>query len=142
MYVTLTLSPRNCTITNSVCSDWTSVASRSLTPPWVPRLLSSRRLCVHYIEVDIYPGEQYTSGNDPLPAFTFRADSNSVSRACIRRQQVFGVLDGSAPVVSWVDGSTCVGEFIRRTPERQRSLKTLSRWVKRALKCPVRSASR
>jgi hypothetical protein len=133
------LSPRKCTIANPVCSDWSNVASRSLTPPWVPRLLSSRKLCVHYREADVYLGKQYTSDNDPLPAFTFRADSDSVSRACIRRQQVFGVLDGCAPVVFWVDGSAYVGDVIHRTPERQISLKTLSRWVKRVLNRPLRS---
>lgn len=115
-----------------LCSDWDSVASRSLTPPWVPRLISTREVGVHYQEPIICAGEQYTAGNDPLPIFTFRAAPSSLSRACVRRQQFFGVLKGCAPIVT-------LEEVACHVPTRQKSLKELSRWVMRAFNRPVRS---
>ena len=93
----------------------------------MPRLFSSRRLGVHYPEPIVYAGDPYTAGDDPLPDFTFRAAPTSLSRACERRQQIFGVLEGCAPVVTLVDRP-----YARR--------KGLSRWVMSALKRPVRSA--
>ncbi|KAI0250576.1 kinase-like domain-containing protein [Lactifluus subvellereus] len=123
--------------------DWSCVASRSMTPPWVPCLTSTRRISVHYEEAVVYSGERYISANDPLPAFAFRVAPSSLSSASTRRQQVFDTLNGCAPHVSWVHGSSCTGpckETVRRASERQGSLKTFSRWVKRALNRPVRSA--
>ena len=122
------------------CSNWSSVASRSLTPPWVPRLIPTRQLGVRYREPIICAGDQYTAGEDPLPSFTFRAAPSSLPRACRRRQQVFGALEGCAPFVRWVDGSRYVEEVACHTPSRQRGLKALSRWVTRILDRPVRSA--
>ena len=61
-----------------------------------------------------------------------------MSPACVRRQQMFGVVGGCAPLVSWVNGTACVGGIAHSTPERQRSLKTLCRRVKKALNRPVR----
>jgi len=105
----------------------------------VPRLVSTRAVGVHFREPIVYAGEQYTADDDPLPTFASRVETNSLSRACVHRQQVFGVLDGCAPLVSWIDGSSYVGVVVCHTPERQGSLKTLSRWVKKALNRPVRS---
>ncbi|KAN0124444.1 Protein kinase-like domain containing protein [Russula decolorans] len=121
--------------------DWARISSRSLTPPWVPHI-STRQVWVQPI---ICSGDEYTAGYDPLPSFTFRAASSSLSRVCGRRQQVFGVLEGCAPLVTWVDGSNYVEEVVSQAPPRQRSLKTVSRWVMkswvmRALSHPVRSA--
>jgi hypothetical protein len=106
----------------------------------VPRLVSTRRVGVHFREPVILAGEEYAARDDPLPAFAYRAEPSSLSRACERRQQVFAVLDGCAPLVLWIDGSSWVETSACRAPERQRSLKTLSRWVKRALVRPVRAA--
>ena len=125
---------------NLVCSDWTHVASRSSTPPLVPRLVSTRQVGVHFRVPEVFYGEQYATCDDPLPTFSYRAETHSLSRACARRQQVFGVLDGCAPLVSWIDEGTCVGSTACHTPVRQRSLKTLSKWVKRAFIRPMRSA--
>ncbi|KAI0302995.1 kinase-like domain-containing protein [Russula brevipes] len=110
--------------------DWAGVASRSLPPPWVPRLISTRLIGVHFQEPIVIPGERYSAGDDPLPSFAFRVEFTSLSRACGRRQQVFGVLDGCAPLISWVDGSSCAREVVCRASGRQRRLKTLSRWIK------------
>jgi hypothetical protein len=140
----LSCSLRDCTIANLTCSNWDSVASRSLTPPWVPRLISTRLVGVHFQEPVMCSGDRYTAGDDPLPNFAFRTAPSSLSSASTRRQQVFNALDGCAPLVSWVDGSSWAGpceceESVRRTSERQGNLKTFSRWVKRALIRPVRS---
>jgi serine/threonine protein kinase len=143
MFVVLTW--RECTIANMIGSNWDSVASRSLTPPWVPRLMSTRFAGVHFQEPIMYSGDRYTASDDPLPNFAFRVAPSSLSSASTRRQQVFNALDGCAPLVSWVDGSSWVGpceceESSRHISERQGNLKTFSRWVKRALIRPVRSA--
>ena len=106
----------------------------------MPLLVSTRQVGVHFREPDVYAGEQYAAGDDPLPTFAYRAEHDSLSRACARRQQVFGVLDGCAPLVSWIDGLSCVGSVTCRTSERQGSLKALSRWVKKAFVRPIRSA--
>lgn len=127
-------------ITNLVCSDWTRVASRSLTPPWVPRLISTRQVGIHFQEPTVYAGERYSVGEDPLPTFVFRVEPNSLSSACERRQRVFGKLDGCAPLVSWVDGYSCVEDVACRVLGCQKRSKTLSRWLKRALNRPIRSA--
>jgi hypothetical protein len=119
---------------NPLFSDWISVASRSLTPPWVPHLVSTRLVGVHYEEPIVCAGERYIDYGDPLPTFTFRAAPCSLSRACERRQQDFSVLEGSAPLVSWVEGS---GHMEEMAPTRQKSLKSLSRWVMRTLNRPV-----
>ena len=103
----------------------------------MPRLVSTRLLGVRYQEPIVLAGDQYTVGDDPLPSFSFRAEPSSLSRACGRRQEVFGVLEGYAPFVSWVDGSLCGG---KPTSSQQKSMRALSRWVKRALHRPVRSA--
>jgi hypothetical protein len=87
---------------------------------------------------EVFSGEQFATGDDPLPTFAYRAEANSLPRACARRQQVFGVLNGCAPLISWIDGSSYVESIV--TLERQRSLKKLSKWVKRAWIRPVRSA--
>ncbi|KAI9452989.1 kinase-like domain-containing protein [Russula earlei] len=84
--------------------DWTSVASRSLTPPWIPRLISTRQVGVHFQQPVVYAGEQYAPSDDPLPSFAFRVEPSSLSFACARRQLAFALLDGCAPLVSWVDG--------------------------------------
>ena len=123
--------------TNLSCSDWNSVASRSLTPPWVPRLVSTRLLGVRYQEPIVLAGDRYTASDDPLPNFSFRAAPSSLSRACGRRQEVFGVLEGYAPFVSWVDGSLYGG---KSTSTQRKSIRILSRWVMRAFNRPVRSA--
>lgn len=120
--------------------DWASIASRSLRPPWVPRLISAHQAGMHYREPIICAGDQYTVDDDPLPSFAFHAAPSSLSRACGRRQQVFGVLGGCAPLVSWVDGSSYVEEVTYHAPTRQRRLKGLSSWVMKAWKYPVRSA--
>ncbi|KAH9065128.1 kinase-like domain-containing protein [Lactarius deliciosus] len=123
--------------------DWTSVASRSLAPPWVPRLISTRVAGVHFEEPDVYVGELYDSVDDPLPGFTFRTPASSVSAASKRRQQIFGTLAGCAPLVSWVDGSSCAvacGETVSRVSERQGGLKSISRWARKALNRPGRLA--
>ena len=106
----------------------------------MPRLVSTRQLGVHFRVPEVLSGEQYASCDDPLPTFAYRAEPNSLSLACARRQQVFGVLDGCAPLVSWIDGSSYVGSTARHTPERQRSLKTLSKWVKGVFIRPMRFA--
>ncbi|KAH9989411.1 kinase-like domain-containing protein [Russula compacta] len=119
--------------------DWTRVASRSLTPPWMPRLISTSQVGVRFQEPTVYAGERYSVGEDPLPTFPFRAEPSSLSRACDRRQKVFGVLNGCAPLVSWVDGYNYVEDVACRGLRGQKSSKTLSRWVKRALNRPVRT---
>ena len=130
-------------LTNAILSDWNCVASRSLTPPWVPHLVSTRVAGVHFEEPDVYVGELYDTVDDPLPSFTFRVASSSVSAASKHRQQIFGLLDGCAPLVSWVDGSSCTearGEIASRVSERQGGLKSFSRWARKALNRPRRSA--
>ncbi|KAI9448418.1 kinase-like domain-containing protein [Lactarius indigo] len=120
--------------------DWTSVASRSLTPPWVPHLISTRVAGVHFEEPVVYVGELYDAVDDPLPDFTFRISTSSISAASKRRQQIFGALGGCAPLISWVDGSSCAasrGEIASRVSERQGGLKSLSRWARKALNRPV-----
>ncbi|KAF8271659.1 kinase-like domain-containing protein [Lactarius quietus] len=67
--------------------DWTSVASRSLTPPWVPHLVSTRAAGVHFEGPVVYAGELYDSVEDPLPGFTFRTATTSVSAASKHRQR-------------------------------------------------------
>jgi hypothetical protein len=107
----------------------------------MPRLISTRQAGVYYREPIICPGDQYTSGDDPLPNFTFRAAPSSLSRACGRRQQVFGALEGCAPLVTWVAGFSYVEEVACHAPTRQGSSKRLSRWVMKLMRArPVRSA--
>ena len=119
-------------LTNTALSDWNSVASRSLTPPWVPQLGSAR---VAGVEAVVYAGELYDAVDDPLPDFTFRIAANSVSAASKRRQQVLSALGGCAPDISWVVGSSCVG----RRGDMTR-VTSFSRWARKALYRPVRSA--
>jgi hypothetical protein len=109
----------------------------------VPCLISTRLVGVHFEEAAVCSGERYILANDPLPGFAFRVAPSSLSSASTRRQQVFDTLDGCAPLVSWVDGFSYGGiceANARRASERQGSLKMFSRWVKRALNRPVRSA--
>jgi hypothetical protein len=123
-------------------SNWERVASRSLTPPWVPRLVSTLVIGVHFEEPVMYSGERYTTADDPLPNFAFRVAPDSLSSASSRRQQVLDALDGCAPLVSWVEGFSCArpcGEGVRRTCERQVNSKIFSRWVKKVLSRPVLS---
>jgi len=117
--------------------DWIRVASRSLTTPWVPLLVSTRQIGVHFERPVVYAGEQYATSEDPLPNFVFRVEPSLLSPACERRQQVFGVLDGCAPLISWVDGYRSE-EAMAHAPKRQNSLRSLSKWVKKALNRPVR----
>jgi len=113
--------------------DWTSVASRSLTPPWVPHLVSTRAAGVHFEEPVVYAGELYDSVEDPLPGFTFRTATTSVSAASKHRQQIFGTLGGCAPLISWIDGSS-YGVIAARISARQEGgLKSISRWARKAL---------
>ncbi|KAI0301915.1 hypothetical protein B0F90DRAFT_1716350 [Multifurca ochricompacta] len=130
-------------MTYSTRRDWSGVVSRSLTPPWVPHLISTRLAGVHFQEPVLCAGERYSIVNDPLPGFTFRVAPSSVSSASKRRQEIFGVLDGCAPLISWVEGSSRASTrepIAYRASERQGSLKIFSRWVRRALNRPVRSA--
>ncbi|KAI9466619.1 kinase-like domain-containing protein [Lactarius psammicola] len=120
--------------------DWNSVASRSLTPPWVPHLISTRVAGVHFEEPDVYVGELYDAVDDPLPGFTFRIATSSVSAASKHRQRVFGSLGGCAPLVSWVHGGAC-GEITSSVSERQGGLKSFSKWARKALNRPMRSGS-
>ena len=127
---------------NAIFSDWSSVASRSLTPPWVPHLISTRVAGVRFEEPVVYSGELYNAVDDPLPDFTFRVATSSVSTASKHRQQIFGVLGGCAPLISWVDGSSYAGrrgEVTSGVSERQGALKSLSQWARKALYRPVRS---
>jgi len=119
--------------------DWIRAASRSLTAPWVPLLVSTRQVGVHFEQPVVYAGEQYITGEDPLPDFVFQAEPSLLSPACERRQQVFGVLDGSAPLISWADGHRCEGGLAHHVHKRQSSLKLLSKWVKKALNRPRRA---
>lgn len=104
----------------------------------MPLLVSTRYAGVHYEQPVVYVGEPYTTGEDPLPSFVFQAEPSLLSPACERRQQVFGVLDGCAPLISWVHGR-CEGANAHHGPKRQSSLKSLSKWVKRALNRPMRA---
>lgn len=120
--------------------DWNGVASRSLTPPWVPRLVSTRVAGVHYEEPVVYVGEPYDIVDDPFPGFTFRIATDSVSAASKHRQQVFGVLGGCAPLVSWDVGLSCAGargETASHASDRHGSLKSFSRWARKALNRPL-----
>ncbi|KAI0269380.1 kinase-like domain-containing protein [Gloeopeniophorella convolvens] len=124
--------------------DWSAAASRSLTPPWIPLLVSTRLAGVHFIPPDVSAGERYTATADPCTDFSFRASASAVSAASVRRQNAFRHLEGTAPLISWAEGSSCpVAEpcrLTRRASERQVNLKAFSKWVKRALSRPVRSA--
>lgn len=84
----------------------------------------------------MYAGELYDAVDDPLPGFTFRV---AVSAASKHRQRIFGTLGGCAPLISWVDGSSYV-EIPSRISERQGSLKSFSRWARKALNRPMRSS--
>ena len=132
--------PRIHALTNTILSDWDSVASRSLTPPWVPHLVSTRAAGVRFEEPAVYSGELYDVVDDPLPDFTFRVAADSVSAASKHRQQIFRTLDGCAPLISWIDGSS-YGRISARISARQEGgLKSLSRWAKKALHRPIRSS--
>ena len=103
-------------------SDWASVASRSLTPPWVPRLISTHQVGLYHIEPTIFTGDKYTAGDDPFPRFSYRVVSSSLSPACGRRQQVFSIFEGCAPLMSLDAGSSCVEEVECHSLTRRHSL--------------------
>ncbi|KAI0276922.1 kinase-like domain-containing protein [Russula aff. rugulosa BPL654] len=85
-------------------NNWERVASRSLKVPWVPRLVSTREAGIGFRKPHIFVGDPYTAGNDPLPSFTFRVASSSLSRSCERRQEVLSKLEGHAALIMWFEG--------------------------------------
>jgi hypothetical protein len=128
------------TLTNTIISDWDSAASRSLTPPWVPHLVSTRAAGVHFEDAVVYTGETYDVVDDPLPGFTFRVATSSVSAASKHRQQIFRTLDGCAPLISWIDGSSYEQIAARISARQEGGLKSFSRWARKALHRPIRSS--
>ena len=132
--------PRILTPTNIILSNWDSVASRSLTPPWVPHLVSTHTAGVRFEEPVVYSGELYDVVDDPLPGFTFRVAASSVSPASKHRQQIFRTLDGCAPLISWIDGSSYGRISARMSARQEGGLKSLSRWARKALHRPIRSS--
>jgi serine/threonine protein kinase len=120
--------------------DWDSAASRSLTPPWVPHLVSTRAAGVHFEDAVVYTGETYDVVDDPLPGFTFRVATSSVSAASKHRQQIFRTLDGCAPLISWIDGSSYEQIAARISARQEGGLKSFSRWARKALHRPIRSS--
>jgi hypothetical protein len=88
----------------------------------------------------VYAGELYSVVDDPLPGFTFRVATSSISAASKHRQRIFRTLDGCAPLISWIDGSS-YGQIASRISARQEGgLKSFSKWARKALHRPIRSS--
>ncbi|KAI0269370.1 kinase-like domain-containing protein [Gloeopeniophorella convolvens] len=87
--------------------NWHVLATRSVTPPWVPCIVRDISAeCDFIFEFPMLKaGRPYGRESDPISGLSFRFAPTSMTHACQRRQYLLYSLRGDLPAVHWVEGN-------------------------------------